>query len=369
MKTWPTISRRYSRLSKPDMRVLSIGTDRDLFEKESAIRSRQRSYAHILGEVDVIVFSVGARYAPVSDGPLCVTPTGSLSRWLYGWDAWRIATRLPKPDVITAQDPFETGLIASFIARRLGVPLHVQIHTDFTSPGYRTHSLLNRIRTHIAWYVLRRAARVRVILQRTKEELVAAGIRAPITVLPIFVDTARFGALPREKHPKWKIDALFIGRLEPEKHPCLAIDAVAIARAQGHDIGLTIVGDGSERIHLEERARVKHLGDRVEFVGRQHDVAPSLARADVVLVPSRYEGYGLVIVEALSAGIPVIATDVGVAREAGALVTDEAHFARTLLDWIADGPRNASLVGYPYESFDGYIRRWCDDVRAAAKEV
>lgn len=351
------------------MRVLSIGTDRKIFEKGSPARMRQLAYAQKLGELDVVVLSRGESLAQFSEQTLSVYPTRSTWRLTYGLGARRIARSLRRPDVVTVQDPFETGLIGLRIARMLGVPLHVQVHTDLTSPAFRRHSLMNRIRYHIAWYVLRRASRVRVILARTKDELVAAGITASIEVLPIFVDTQRYASLPREKHPRWKIDALYIGRLEPEKHPCLALDAVAAARTAGHDIGLTIVGEGSEHESLIQR--VKHAGieSRVEFVGWQHDIGRYLARADVVLVPSRYEGYGLVIVEALAAGVPVIATDVGVAREAGAIVSSERQFIPTFLKWLADGPRSASLADYPYADFDEYVSRWCADVQATANAV
>lgn len=347
------------------MRVLSIGTDRKIFEEGSAARIRQERYARELGNLDIIVFTRRSAHAAFSSTHLSATPTRSWTRLAYGFDAWRIARRLPKPDVVTAQDPFETGLIGLVIARLFRIPLHIQVHTDVTASSFREHSLLNRIRYHIAWFVLRRAACIRVILERTRDDLVAAGMIAPVTVLPIFVDTARFGSVIREKHPRWKIDALFIGRLESEKHPCLAIDAVAVARAAGHDIGLTVVGEGSERSALAERARRAGIADRVEFLGWRADTVPHLAKADVLLVPSRYEGYGLVIVEALAAGVPVIATDAGVAREAGAIIASEAAFGETLSRWAADGPRAASLRAYPYLSFDDYVARWCADIRHA----
>jgi hypothetical protein len=191
------------------MRVLSIGTDRSILEEGSPARLRQQSYADALGNLDIILFSKGGRRAAFSQDGLTVIPTCSWSQFVYGWSAWRIATRLPLPDVVTVQDPFETGLIGLCIAKWLHVPLHVQVHTDFTARAFRRHSLLNRVRTWIAWFVLRRAARVRVILQRTKDELQSAGITAPICVLPIFVDTVRLGGLARARHQRWKIDASY----------------------------------------------------------------------------------------------------------------------------------------------------------------
>src|SRR5262249_6816028 len=159
----------------------------------------------------------------------------------------RIVKKLAKPDLVTTQDPFETGVIALIIARSLKVPLHVQVHTDFASREFANLSLRNWLRQKIAWFILRRAARIRVILGRTADDIAAAGITAPTTVLPIFVDTAKLGAIPRSKHPRWKIALLSVGRFEKEKHFEVSIEALALARKSGHDVGLTLVGEGSLR--------------------------------------------------------------------------------------------------------------------------
>jgi len=346
------------------MRVLSIGTDRKILEAGSPARVRQERYADRLGHLDAIVFAKNdAR--KMAAGPLQIVPTNSASKLFYGFDAWRIAKKLPKPDVVTVQDPFETGLVALFIARSLGVPLHVQIHTDPTAKMFVRSSLVNRIRRRLMWFVLRRAARIRVVLGRTKDDLRARGISAPISVLPIFVDVARLRALPRMKHPRFKISLLFVGRLEKEKHPCLALDALIAARRAGHDAGLTVVGEGSELSLLKERARKFGVESRVEFLGWQSDIGPQLSRADIVLMPSRYEGYGLAIVESLAAGVPVLSTDVGVAREAGAIIASPREFASAVVRWVQDGPRSGSLASYPYRDFDEYVERYCADIQAA----
>jgi glycosyltransferase involved in cell wall biosynthesis len=358
------------------MRILSIGTDRKILQEGSEARIRQEAYAREFGNLDLIVFSLasheqGQKYGYKSKSDafrfIAVFPTQSLSRLLYGFDAIRIARNLPRPDVVSVQDPFETGFAGLLIARMLGVPLHVQVHTDFTSLAFRPHSLLNRVRYHLAWFVLRRATRIRVVLDRTKDALVARCITAPITVLPIFVDVARFANIARVKHPRFKIALFFIGRLEPEKHPCLAIDALALLRKAGHDAGLTIVGEGGERELLEQRARRLGLDRFVEFVSWQRDITSFLSQADIVLVPSRYEGYGMAIVEALATGVPVIATDVGCAREAGAIVVQEKDFPAALVRWASSGPRQATLAEYPYRDFEEYVRALTDDIRACAR--
>ena len=97
-------------------------------------------------------------------------------------------------------------------------------------------------------------------------------------------------------------------------------------------------------------------------MGWKEDTTEILSHADVVLVPSRYEGYGLVSVEALAAGVPVIATDVGVAREAGAIVISDKKFVQEIVHWIETGPRKASLLNYPYRDFDDYAERYVADI-------
>jgi glycosyltransferase involved in cell wall biosynthesis len=348
---------------KSGMRVLAIGTDRRLFTEGSAVLERQRAYARKIGDLDILVFTRGG-FEKKSVGQVTVVPTNSRSKFFYGLDAWRVAKTLQRPNVITAQDPFETGLVGLFVARRLKVPLHVQVHTDFTSKEFSRHSLMNWLRVRIAWFVLKRASRIRVILNRTAADIRMRGVTAPITVLPIFVDSARFAALPRTKHPKWKIALLSIGRFEKEKRFTLAIEALALARSHGHDVGLTLVGDGSERSVYYRYAQRLRVADRLEIAGWQDDLSKFYAEADIVLVTSRYEGYGLVIVEALASGVPVLSTDVGVAREAGAMVTSAREFPNTLLKWIADGPRKATLATTPYSSLEDYVARYSEDIQA-----
>lgn len=344
------------------MRVLSIGTDRKLFEQGSLVRSRQEAYATNLGAIDIIVFSQKG-YAQQTFGAVSVYPTNSRSKLWYGFDAWRLSRKLPRPDIVTTQDPFETGLIALFIARRLKVPLHVQVHTDFTSKGFAHHSFMNWWRQRIAWFVLRRADHTRTILERTADDIRARGIGS-VSVLPIFVDTALFAKMPRAKHPRWKMALLAVGRFEKEKRFRYAIDALATLRAKGHDVGLTLVGEGSLQQTYYRYAQRLKVADRLEIVGWKNDLSRYYSEADILLVPSRYEGYGLVIVEALAAGVPVLATDVGVAREAGAMVVGIQEFSKALLQWVENGPRRGSLASYPYASIVEYVQRYCDDLRA-----
>ncbi len=152
---------------------------------------------------------------------------------------------------------------------------------------------------------------------------------------------------------------LVMSRLEPEKDVAFAIRT--FAENAPVTSCLIIVGDGNERPSLESLVKTLPCRERIFFEGWQ-DPSAYYKIADLVLVTSRYEGYGLVIIEALAAGTPVISSDVGIAREAGAIVTSFDEFPEKLVSWFHNGPREMHLKNYPYKDFDEYVQAYCDDI-------
>ncbi|MGH2706464.1 MAG: glycosyltransferase family 4 protein [Actinomycetota bacterium] len=126
---------------------------------------------------------------------------------------------------------------------------------------------------------------------------------------------------------------LAVGRLHPDKRLDLVIEGLHGTQAHGW-----IAGDGPERAHLERLA----AGTSVGLLGHREDVADLLAAADVFALPASGEAYGLAVLEAVAAGLPVVATRVGAAPdivgEAGVLAApdDRAGFVRSLRQVVAD---------------------------------
>ena len=354
------------------MKVLQIGTDRSIFDADSASASRMREYGENFGELNIIVFSLrkhGARKADLSEYAHAYA-TDSFSRFLYAWDAIRLALKLPKPDVISAQDPFEVGLAGWVAARMRGVPLHIQAHTDFLSPEYAKHSFLNRLRVFAAGFVLRRAARIRVVSERIRDSLKTKNykLKTKPTVLPIFVDVESFRNTRTDESLAKRFAGfgtriLVVSRLESEKNVALAIRA--FAKCAPKDSCLIIVGKGSEKPRLLRIAEELGVSNRVFFEGAEAPIK-YYKLANLVLAPSLYEGYGMVIVEALASGVPVLSTDVGIAQETGAIVAPQEKFAEALAEWFKNGPRTGELKNYPYKNFDEYAEAYCDDIRSSA---
>ncbi len=139
---------------------------------------------------------------------------------------------------------------------------------------------------------------------------------------------------------------LCVGRLADQKGVDVAVRAVAHVRERVPEAVLVVLGEGPERARLEALA-----GDGVQLPGRVGDVAAWYRRADVLVHPARWEGFGLALLEAMLAGKPVVATRVSSAPEivvdgeTGLLVPpdDPQALAEALLALLGDPARAAAL--------------------------
>ncbi|MBN1939560.1 MAG: glycosyltransferase [Candidatus Aminicenantes bacterium] len=102
---------------------------------------------------------------------------------------------------------------------------------------------------------------------------------------------------------------LFVGRLEWMKGVDILLRALAGMRKT--DVRLQVVGDGTLRQSLENLAAELGIGERTEFLGLRSEVGPLMDRADCLALPSRWEGLPMVVLEAMSRGLPVVASSVG----------------------------------------------------------
>lgn len=234
-------------------------------------------------------------------------------------------------DVVTAQDTFWRGLVAWVMARTHGMRLHLQVHADLEAQWW--------YKRLIAHFLLRRAHSVRVVSERVAEQVRRTGTKAAVHVLPIYVDLERFTHLVPIAHERPTI--LWIGRFEKEKDPLRAIALLRAVRARGTDAVLVMLGAGS----LDTRLRAAARGLPVEFPGWKPP-EEYLPYADMVLSTSPAESWGASIIEALAAGVPVVSYDVGVAREAGAIITDRAHDAATVMRVLNDKPRGILRITF-----------------------
>lgn len=130
--------------------------------------------------------------------------------------------------------------------------------------------------------------------------------------LPAQVDTIHNGIdvekfQPAEIFPSTRRTVLHVGRLAAAKRQDLLITAFALVAHNHDDVDLVIVGDGPLRSDLERHARDLGVGDRVRFLGRLADIRGAMVSSTVFAFPSRNEGFGLAVAEAMACGVPVVA--------------------------------------------------------------
>ena len=134
----------------------------------------------------------------------------------------------------------------------------------------------------------------------------------PIEVIPNFVDTQRFSpdGASESPGPREEMNIVHVSNLRPVKR---LVDVVAIYRAIATTVPcrLSIVGEGPERAAAEAYAREHGCAEGVHFLGAQADVVTALRAGDLFLLPSELESFGVAALEAMAAGIPVLASDVG----------------------------------------------------------
>ncbi|MBP6965292.1 MAG: glycosyltransferase [Armatimonadetes bacterium] len=229
------------------------------------------------------------------------------------FDRWRF-------DLIHSHHPFSMGLAAERLARRSQIPLVHTFHTmlpDFACYAPVARTLIGRALTSV---VRRHCAHTRCVTVTNylmRDWLVERGVRTPIAIVPPAV------CLPRpEPGARWRIRAglgvkgdtvvlLYVGRLAPEKNLDFLLRSVARLDRR-RDWRLVLVGPGPEGPHLRDLSSLLGLADRVTLTGGvAHSAVQDYNSAgDISVLSSLSETFGLVILEAMSVGLPCIAVGI-----------------------------------------------------------
>jgi glycosyltransferase involved in cell wall biosynthesis len=174
------------------------------------------------------------------------------------------------------------------------------------------------------------AAGVHYTSQQEQFEAAELGVRAPNAVVPLGIDLTPFAELPprgwlRERVPgsAGRPVALFLSRLDPKKGLDLLLAAFARARSRRPDLVLVIAGSGDAGFERDIRRDAIRLGlgDSVYWAGflSGPEKLAALTDADLFVLPSYSENFGVAAVEAMAAGLPVVISDrVGIYREVAA---------------------------------------------------
>ena len=219
-----------------------------------------------------------------------------------------------RPDIIQTHNSKSHFLMRlTRLARR--VPWIVFHH------GFTSTNLKDKIHSHVARWAMKGATRIVTVCRAFSRELILSGI--PASHISIQHNSVESFVRPPDEEvlllrrqlgiPGDVQVVLAVGRLSTEKGHVDLIEGTALLRAvdAAAKFWVVIVGEGPERKMIEGRLQEFGLGDRVLLVGQQRNVRPYYAMADIVVLPSHSEGSPNVLLEAMAAGVSIVATAVG----------------------------------------------------------
>ncbi|MGB9619399.1 MAG: glycosyltransferase [Armatimonadota bacterium] len=239
-------------------------------------------------------------------------PIPKISYLIYLWgmlSAFRKLVREEwRPDVIHAHF-YVSGIPAVLIGKLYRIPVIITEHSTAFPRG-----LVRGLKRIAAKFAFEHAAVVCPVSEDLRKHIERLGVRARFHVVPNVVDTSLFSPpTARGAKEDGRKHLLVVALLDPKKGIPYLLEALAQLRKKRDDFVLDIVGDGPNRAEYEELTRKLGLHDVVRFHGlkTKQEVAEFMKRCDIFVLPSLFETFGVVLIEALSCGKPVIATDVG----------------------------------------------------------
>jgi len=257
--------------------------------------------AHGPGPLREAARAAGARFVPLRHVRRPVNPW----RDLLGLLELVALLRRERPHILHASSS-KAGVLGRLAAWLAGVPIRI-----FTVHGWAFSASHGPVSGLYRWADRVVKALTTVTICVAESELtsgLSAGTCDERTTVVIHNGVDPRAALPRERREDGPPRIVSVGRLQGPKDPLTLIRALEALRGP---FTAVIVGDGPDRPAVKAELDRLGLGDAVELAGERHDVPELLAAADIFVLSSRSEGLPLSILEAMSAGRPVVATRVG----------------------------------------------------------
>lgn len=209
-----------------------------------------------------------------------------------------------KPDIIHAHD-FTASIISAIASnRKIKVISHIHINNPW----------MKKVNLKTIIYLLSTIKYKKILLVSKSiidEYIFKKFINKKVEVIGNIVDTNRVKKMSEEIDIQEDYDIIFIGRLSEPKQPIKFIELINKLKISNKNIKAVMLGDGPLRTECEQEIKKYNLEENINLKGFQKNPYIYLKKSKVLCMTSKWEGYGLVAVEALSLGKPVVATNVG----------------------------------------------------------
>jgi glycosyltransferase involved in cell wall biosynthesis len=360
------------------------------FPRINGVSTAIRTYREALRAQGIDVHLVAPDYGTdcreswitrVAARPVPRDPEDRLVRWSAMHDAVEAVVDRGC-DLIHVQTPFIAHYAGTSAARRYELPVIATYHTLFEEylKHYAPLVPASWLRALARSFSRRQCNALDAVIVPSKAihtRLGSYGVTTPMHILPTGIplhgapDNARSNFRSRHGIDASRPVALFVGRVAHEKNIDFLIDVVDLARETVPDILLIIAGEGPALSHLKQAVSNRGLQDCVQFIGymdRKTELTACYAAADAFVFASRTETQGLVLLEAMAAGLPVVAlAEMGtidiLGAQRGAIVPDDNPyaFALALTRLLRNGALRETLSGEART----YAAEWSEDVLAA----
>ncbi|KKQ53692.1 MAG: Glycosyltransferase [Candidatus Falkowbacteria bacterium GW2011_GWC2_38_22] len=316
------------------MKILNFSLDSSILNKNSVSAKRMIEYGCLVEKYLVIVPSTDKKEIFLNN-KTSVIGSGGKNKICQLFGIYKTAKKIlqkEKFDCISAQDPFEVGLIGLVLSSQFKISLNVQDHGDFFSQKYwRQESFLHLLRYYVGAYVIKKSDSIRVVSNRIKDYLIVNFYVKPEKIInvPVYTACEEF-----EKVNKINKEDNFVflnlGRFVKQKNLPLLLNAFSQVIKKHSEARLILIGRGPEEKNLKNICAELKIENAVEFLDWTENVKDCYAEADVYVLPSNYEGWGRVIIEAAATGLPIVMTDVGCAGEA--VINEESALISSVND-------------------------------------
>jgi 1,2-diacylglycerol 3-alpha-glucosyltransferase len=267
-----------------------------------------------------------------------------------------------KPDIVHSHHPFLIGSAAVRISMKYNVPLVYTQHTMFEEYTQYVPVGLERLKPfviNLSTGYANMSDEVIAPSESIAKILKKRGVSTPMEIIPTGIDLDRFakgdGETFRKSH-KIPLDAFVaghIGRLAPEKNLVFLSEAIALFLKNEQKAHCMIVGYGSSEQKMNSLFVKNNLNHRVHFLGKLQgqELVDAYHAMDIFVFSSKSETQGLVLVEAMAAGVPVIALDAPGVREV-----------------VQDGFNGYLLLKEDREDFVRALKKFCNISDVVSKE-
>ena len=368
------------------MRVLMVSDV--YFPRVNGVSTSIETFRRTLGVQGVDVRLIAPRYGnePEMDGvtrvngrPVLGDPEDRLVAWRAMHGAVLDAAK--NCDLIHVQTPFVAHYAGLKAARSLGLPVLATYHTLFEE--YVQHyapflpgGWLRRVARRLSKSQCNALDAIVVPSSAMRQRLASYGVDAPMHVLPTGIPLSQFaagdGAAFRRQHrisPDQPV-ALFVGRVAHEKNIAFLFDALQHALLQLPELILVVAGEGPALDALQKTAETSGLKQSIRFIGyldRNTGLPACYAAANVFVFASKTETQGLVLLEAMAAGLPVIAlSEMGTADilDAGRGCFTPPDDAKAFGEVMGRVLANPGAWGHLAAEARAYAAEWSDEAMA-----